>query len=163
MVRQRKSKELAKFELECLLPIFIYSNSKFKATCKSVAFECRYIRTHTKEKPSKISNITFAILPSYQKKKILKLNGHSEYFGIYFSWWNHQMHLKMVHFNIKSQNLELVILKCLTYAQPIPLSLNGNIITSVIWCGWYKMLLSIDKANHVTIFFFFFFNKLVPG
>ena len=28
----------------------------------------------------------------------------------------------MVHFNIKRQNLELVNLKCVTYAQPIPLS-----------------------------------------
>ena len=28
-------------------------------------------------------NITFAILPIYQKKKIVKLNGHPEYFGIY--------------------------------------------------------------------------------
>ena len=33
---------------------------------------------HTKEKPSKIANVTFAILPSYQKK-ILKLNGHPEW------------------------------------------------------------------------------------
>ena len=32
-------------------------------------FECWYIGTHTKEKLSKTSNITFAILPSYQKKK----------------------------------------------------------------------------------------------
>ena len=40
-------------------------NSKFKATFKSVDFESRYIRTHTKDKPSKISNITFAILPIF--------------------------------------------------------------------------------------------------
>ena len=42
--------------------IFIYSNSKFKVTCRNVDFESRYIRTHTEEKPSKISNITFVIL-----------------------------------------------------------------------------------------------------
>ena len=40
---------------------------KFKVTCKNADFECPYIRTHTKEKPSQISDITFAILPSYQK------------------------------------------------------------------------------------------------
>ena len=45
-------------------------------------FECRYIRMHTKEKSSNISYIIFLILPS---KKILKLIGHPEYFGIYYS------------------------------------------------------------------------------
>ena len=38
-------------------------------------FECRCIRTHTKEKPSHISNIKSAIL----SVKTLKLNGHPEY------------------------------------------------------------------------------------
>ena len=52
-------------------------------------FEWQYIRTHTKEKPSKISNITLAILPF-----------------------------------LLNNNLELVNLKCATYAQPIILSLN---------------------------------------
>ena len=37
----------AKFELKCLLLIFIYFNSKFKVTCKNSDFECRYIRTHS--------------------------------------------------------------------------------------------------------------------
>ena len=41
------------------------------------------------------------------EKKILKLNGHPEYFGVYYSWWNHEMRFKMVHFNLKTQNLEL--------------------------------------------------------
>ena len=53
----------AKFELECLLLIFIYFNPKFKVTCKNGNFECRYIKTHSKEKTSKIYNNTFAILP----------------------------------------------------------------------------------------------------
>ena len=60
---QWKSKE-CKVELEDLLTIFIWSNSKLKVTCKSVVYECRYIRTHTKEKASKIPNINFAILLS---------------------------------------------------------------------------------------------------
>ena len=88
LVRQWNSREWVKFVLECILQIFIYSNSKFKVTYKNADFECHYIRTHTKQKPSKISNIKFSILPFYQKK-ILKLNGHPEYFGIYYSWWNH--------------------------------------------------------------------------
>ena len=36
--------------------------------------ECHNIKTHTKQKPSKISNITFTILPFYQKE--YKLNDH---------------------------------------------------------------------------------------
>ena len=41
--------------------------------------------THTKEKPPKISNIAFAILPFFISEEILKLNGHPEYFGICYS------------------------------------------------------------------------------
>ena len=33
---------------------------------------------------SKVSNIAFAILP-FLAEQILKLNGHYEYFGIYYS------------------------------------------------------------------------------
>ena len=69
LVRQWKSKEWAKLELQCLPLIFIYSNSKCKVTCKNTDFERWYIRTHAKDKLSKISNITFAILLFYQKKK----------------------------------------------------------------------------------------------
>ena len=40
---------------------------------------------------------------------------------------NHQLHFKMVHHSIKKQNLELVDLKGVTYAQlPIPLSLRAQ-------------------------------------
>ena len=51
-----------KFELKCLLLISIYSIWKFKVTYKNEDFECWYIRTHTKEKTSTISILTFAIL-----------------------------------------------------------------------------------------------------
>ena len=44
------------------------------------------IRTQTKEKLSKISNITFVILPFYQK--IYSSWIAILYFGIYYSWWN---------------------------------------------------------------------------
>ena len=100
---------------------------KFKVTC---GFEGRYIKTHTNEKPSKNFNITFTILPFFQKK-ILKLDDHPEYFGTYYSWWNHQMRFKMIHFNIKMQNPELANLKCVTYTQPNSLSLIDH---SYNWC-----------------------------
>ena len=34
-----------------------------------MGFECRYIKTHTKENLSKISSITFTIWPFHKKKK----------------------------------------------------------------------------------------------
>ena len=43
----------AKFDLEYLLTIFIYFNSKFKVTCKNEDFECRCIKTHFEEKSLK--------------------------------------------------------------------------------------------------------------
>ena len=59
--------------MECLLLIFIYFNSKFKVTYKNGDFKCRYIRTHSEEKPSKIFNITFAILPFSHQNTLTKL------------------------------------------------------------------------------------------
>ena len=54
---------MSTIELEFELLILDYSNSKFKVTCKNVDFKCRYIRSLTEEKSSKIiSNITFAML-----------------------------------------------------------------------------------------------------
>ena len=122
--RRGKSKEWAQFVLGCLLLIFIYrySSSKFKVTCKNGDFECRYITTHTKEKLFKISNITFAILHFHQKNT--QTEWHPEYFETYYSWRNHQMCFRMVHFNVKMQNLEFVNLQCVTYAQPISLALR---------------------------------------
>ena len=93
----------ATFELECLLLISIYSNSKFKVTCKKNAdFEFRFIRTRTEEISSKISNITFAILPFSCKNTLIVLA--PLYFGVYFSWRNHHMRFKMVHSNTKNAN-----------------------------------------------------------
>ena len=55
----------AKFELEGIILIFIYFNSEFKVRrktkTKNVDFERRYIRTHYKERPSKMFCITFVI------------------------------------------------------------------------------------------------------
>ena len=105
LIRQWKSREWIKSELECLQPIDIYSNSKFKLTCKNANFNAG-VRTHIKEKPSKISILhsPFSLLIRKKREKIglLKLNGHPKYFGIYYHWWNHQMSFKWVHFSIKN-------------------------------------------------------------
>ena len=105
---------------------------------------CQYIRTHTKEKPSKISNTTFASLPSYQKK-MFKLNGYPEYFGIYYSWWNHQMCSKMIHFNIKMQNLELVNLKVCN-VRPTHSSVLENVWKS-IFCIFHRELFTCKTVS----------------
>ena len=95
-------------------------------------FQCLYIRTHTKEKPSKKSNITFAILPFYQKKILkMKLNGHPllslmKPSDVLQNGFNINKKKK------KMQNLELVNIKCVTYAQPISLSS----ITRHLMDGW---------------------------
>ena len=51
-----------------LLPFKIQSHLQ-----KKVNFECRYIRSHSEEKMSKISNITFAILPFSHPNTSIKL------------------------------------------------------------------------------------------
>ena len=52
-----------KFELQCLL----------LDTCKNGDFEYQYIRTHSEEKTSKISNITFPILQLPHQNVLPKL------------------------------------------------------------------------------------------
>ena len=37
-----------------------------------------------------------------EKKRTLEQNYHLEYFGIYFSWWNRHMHIKMFHSNTEN-------------------------------------------------------------
>ena len=86
-----------KIDLKCQLLIFACCNSKFKATCKNRDFEWWYIRTPSEENPQ-IFNITFAHFVFFSSKYF---NCHPEYFGVYFSWWNHHMHFKMVHSNTK--------------------------------------------------------------
>ena len=46
----------------------IYSNSKFKVTSKNTDYKCLYIRTHTKEKPSKFLTLgpTVAIFSHHE-------------------------------------------------------------------------------------------------
>ena len=47
------------------MEIFINSNWKFKVTCKNADFKFWYIRIHSEEKPSKISNITCFYIRHY--------------------------------------------------------------------------------------------------
>ena len=84
-------------------------------------FECRCIRTHTEEKPSKIYNITFAILTFYQKKKswmIILSTMESIYLDESIKCASRWFILAQ-----RTQNLEFVSLKCVTYTQPIRVSL----------------------------------------
>ena len=54
---QWKAKWWAKVKLEFLLPLLIYSNSKFKVMCKNEELGCRYIRGHLEGKATKISTL----------------------------------------------------------------------------------------------------------
>ena len=76
---------------------------------------------------------------------------HLKYFGIEYPWWNHQMHFKMVHFNIKTQNLELVNLKCVTCTQPIPLSLIIYILIKSANSSFQWLWDTITQVNFVKL------------
>ena len=65
-LRQWKSKEWAKLELECPLLIFIYSNSNLKSLVKTWTLNAGI--SELKEKPSHISDNTSATLSFYQWK-----------------------------------------------------------------------------------------------
>ena len=131
LVGQWKSKEWAKFELECLLLIFIYSDSKLNTTLKT-----RYIRTHTKEKPSKISNTKLAILPLFRKKKYDQVNrwGHSllgilhngEFIIIYNHWES--------DFSLHGGEVQNKF--CLSLSSKIKLISKNPIIN---FSGWYDL------------------------
>ena len=90
----------AKFELECLLLIFIYFNSKFKVTCKNGDFK---LNAGTSEHiPKKIClkfltlHLPFCLFPH---QNIFTWLPGLNTLESYFFWWNYQMHFKMVHSN----------------------------------------------------------------
>ena len=63
-------------------------------------FECRYIRAHSEEKTSKISNITFAICLCLFVLKLFQLNYHSEYLeSTSLDEKKNPMHFEMVQCN----------------------------------------------------------------
>ena len=84
----------AKFELECLLLIFIYSNSKFKL--KSLA-ETRTLNASTSDLIPKKNGRKLATLHSLFCPFLMKI-----LWSLYFSWSNHQMRFKIVHSNTKN-------------------------------------------------------------
>ena len=65
--------------LECLLVVFVYSNSKFKITCKNANFECGTSGLTSKRNRPKIFYIIVAILLFHLKNS--QLNGHPDYLG----------------------------------------------------------------------------------
>ena len=103
----------------CKLKVYIVTHTKenicylysftsiqnLKSLVQNVDFECRYIRTHTKEKLSETSNIIFAILPFLSKQKRKQKCTQAQLPSKVL--WNLLLLVKpsdllMVHFNIKS-------------------------------------------------------------
>ena len=76
-----------------------------------------------KKKTSKISNITFAILPFSHISTLTAILSTLESTSLCFIQTQ------------RTQNLESVNLKCVTYAQPIPLPLNKPPRTGVLTFG----------------------------
>ena len=151
-------------ELLCKLPIYLFKEwsvdnnmvskiwvgmatsnihllqSKFKVTCKNMDHDLSISEFNTKEKLSKISNITFVILPFFLLK-VLKLNCHPEYFGDYFSWWNHQMHFKMVHSNTENAKSracqsQMCYLRT-THSLALNICLNLCTLKRLKWESWH--------------------------
>ena len=94
-----KSKEGARFELECLRLIFIYFNSKFRITCKNAG-----LNASTSGLVPKISHPKFVTLQRAFCRHIRKRSQTewpSRVFWIYCSWWNHWIGFKMVYFYIE--------------------------------------------------------------
>ena len=125
----------AKCELECLLLISIYVISKFKVTCKNADFECRCISTYSEEKTSKFSYIKIRHFPLFSIK-MFQTNCCSEYFGIYFPWWNHRIHLWVIETQ-GTQNVKFFNLNCVTFTQPIWVPLTVH-----YWQNWKRVFLS---------------------
>ena len=111
----------AKFELECLLLIFIYSSAKFKVTCKNVNFECEYIRTHSEENRLKISNFTFAILPFCHQNTLTQLPSRVLWILLLLLKPSDAPSNRSI--TQSTQDPEFANLKCVTSTQPIPLAL----------------------------------------
>ena len=75
------------------------------------------VHQNTYRRKNRLKFLTSHLPFCFSLIKIIKLFCHPGFFGIYFSWWNHQMRFKM-------QNPEFVNLMCVTYSQPIPFPLT---------------------------------------
>ena len=69
-------------ELERLLIIFIYFNSKFKVTCN----ECRCIKSHSEEKSLKFILFQSAFCFFFFSLSTKFVTNHPENFGVYSMW-----------------------------------------------------------------------------
>ena len=109
-----------KFELECLLLIFIHFNLKFKATRKNGNFQCCSIRNHSKEEKKKrrqfltshlasriFASIFWYLLATLSALESTFLDETSRYASRWFILAQ------------RTQNLEFVNHKYVTYTQPI--------------------------------------------
>ena len=100
-------------------------------------FQFRYIRTHNEEKTIKIVNITLAILRFPRKHILIKLiailsNLESISFDKTIRFLS-----KWFILTQKTQNLEVINLKCVCYAEPIPLSLTRVAKTESMYSRCY--------------------------
>ena len=97
---------------------------KMKVSCKNEDFDYLYIRTHYKKdshpKCQKLHSPFFLL-----SEDMLKWMARAEWSSwMLWNWWNIRLRFKIVYFNIKKrQKKELVTLKYVANAQPIPLSL----------------------------------------
>ena len=93
----------AKFELIYFL-IYWYSFSSIQNS-KSLAKTQTFNACTSELKPKKNHQKFLTLSPYIHHFSLFSLkyfNCHHEYFGVYFSWWNHLMLFKMVHFNTKN-------------------------------------------------------------
>ena len=118
---------VSKFDLECVLIIFIYFNSNFKVTCKNEDFENRcFPKQSFRRRKPKICTISVVILLFFTNIRELK-NCHPEYVRVCFLWESdHQTRFKMVPSNSSPNNakFEIIDLKHVSYTQPIWVSLT---------------------------------------
>ena len=122
LVWRCKSQDWAKFELQCQLLIFIYSNSKFKVTCKT-----RTLNADTSGHIPKRDRLKSLTLHSpfclFMNKKILNLNGHPDYFGTYTLNKTIRCALKTFILTLKIATFRVGEAQVIIYAQRIRLSL----------------------------------------
>ena len=132
-------KERAKSDWECLLQISIYSISKFWVTSKTADFDCWYIGTHTKEKPSKISNTEVAILLSHQNT-LHKLPSWVLWSPLFLIKPSDRRASKYFILARIWQKLDFLSFKYVTYTQPIWVALSKQYIYSCLFTNKLKMI-----------------------
>ena len=89
----------AKFELDMEYYEYLFPLIQ---NCKNGEFECRYISTLPTCPKKNVTNFLHYIRHFTFSHETVSLNYHHKYFGIYISWWNHQMRFKMVHSSPKN-------------------------------------------------------------